>query len=38
MIANQEPYDVLKDLNGLKCNINIAQLLDISPKVKSKLM
>ena len=38
MIANQEPYDVLKDLNSLKCNINIAQLLDLSPKVKSKLM
>ena len=23
MIANQEPYDVLKDLNSLKCNISI---------------
>jgi len=40
MIADQEPYDVIQDLNTLKCNINIniAQLLDLSPKVKAKLM
>ena len=38
MIANQKPYDVIEDLNNIKCNITLAQLLDVSPKVKTKVI
>ena len=38
MIADQKPYDIIEDLNTIKCNITLAQLLDISPKVKAKVM
>ena len=38
MIADQKPYDIIEDLNSIKCNITLAQLLDISPKVKAKVM
>lgn len=38
MIADQKSYDVIEDLNNIKCNITLAQLLDVSPKVKAKVM
>ena len=38
MIADQKPYNAIEDLNNIKCNITLAQLLDVSPKVKAKVM
>jgi len=34
---NFVPYNVANDLLNLKCNINLAQLIDVAPKVRSEL-
>jgi len=38
MIADQKLYDAVEDLNNIKCNITLAQLLDDSPKVETKVI
>ena len=35
MQTNWNGYDVIKDLNSIKCNITFGQLLDVSPKIRS---
>lgn len=37
MLNDGEEYDILKDLNQMKCNISVAQLANVAPKVRSQL-
>jgi len=37
MLTEGEEYDILKDLNQMKCNISVAQLANVAPKIRSQL-
>ena len=37
MLEDQEEYDVLKDLNNIRCNITFGQLINSSPQIRSQV-
>jgi len=37
MLADGEEYDVIKDLNQMKCNITVAQLANAAPKIRTQI-
>ena len=34
---NKEPFNIMDDLNNLKCSITVGQLLNACPKIGSQL-
>ena len=38
LVSGSDPYSIVEDLNGTQAQISIAQLLDVSPKVKADLV
>ena len=38
LMNDVEPYDIIKDLSNINCNISLAQLLDGSPRIRADLI
>jgi len=37
MLKNKEGYDVIQDLNTTRCNITFGELMDVAPKIRTKV-